>query len=121
MERMKELAHFFDPDLRNLAFVRLDRVTGAKSEMKLEDHYQLVSSVELHAGVPDQVRSYFETVRTLILYGWLYYPFYALSQNACGMAVEIALRVRLPGQGNDRRGLADLFKEAVKKGCHWKE
>lgn len=116
MENMKELARFFEPDPRNLAFVRFDLKSGEKSQITLEDHYRLVSRVELHSGVPQDVRSYFEAVKTLVAYGWLYYPFYALSQDFSAMAVEFALRIRLPKSGNDKRGLAVLFQEAEANG-----
>jgi hypothetical protein len=113
---MKDLSRVFEPDVRNLSMVKMDRTTGAVSPMTIEDHYGLVARVELHTGVPDGVRSYFETVKTLVLYGWLYYPFFAMSHINMALVVEMALRNRLPVTGRDKRGLADLFKEAEAAG-----
>jgi hypothetical protein len=116
MERMKELTSVLEPDVRNLSMVKMDRASGVVSPMTIDDHYSLVARVELHAGVPDDVRSYFETVKTLLVYGWLYYPFFAMSHINVALAVEMALRNRMPKVGKDRRGLADLFEEAEKAG-----
>jgi hypothetical protein len=44
----------------------------------LDDQYELLKYFELHTGVPEDVRGYMATVVTLWVYGWLYYPFYAL-------------------------------------------
>jgi hypothetical protein len=113
---MKELNSVLEPDFRNLSMVKVDRASGVVSPMTIEDHYGLVASVELHAGVPDHVRSYLEIVKILVLYGWLYYPFFAMSHINMALAVEMALRNRLPATGRDKRGLANLFEEAEKAG-----
>src|SRR5437764_321380 len=113
---MKELLSVLEPDPRNLAFVRLDRQSGAASQLTIADHYQIISQIELYPTVPGDIRSSFETVKTLVLYGWFYYPFFAMSHIYVALTVEMALRTRLPQSNKDRRGLADLFKEAESKG-----
>ena len=116
MERMKELSRVLEPDVRNLSMVKMDTASGVVSPMTINDHYHLIASIELHEGVPEGVRSYFETVKMLVLYGWLYYPFFAMSHINIALAVEMALRNRLPKAGKDKRGLAQLFEEAHKVG-----
>jgi len=116
VERMKELASVLEPDPRNLAFVRVDRQSGVATQLTIADHHEIVSRIELHPTVPDDIRSSFETVKTLVLYGWLYYPFFAMSHIYTALTVEMALRIRLPKSSKDRRGLADLFKEAESQG-----
>jgi hypothetical protein len=113
---MKEQARFLEPDFRSLAFVRIDPVTGPR-QMTIDDQYEIVSQMELHAGVPDEVRSYFESVKTLCLYAFMYYPFYSAAVSYSAMAVEVALRLRLPkSKGPDYRGLGRLLNQAVAEG-----
>lgn len=96
--------------------MRIDPVNGPR-QMTIGDQYEIVSVLQLHLGVPDEIRSYFESVKTLCLYAFLYYPFYSVAQCYSVMAVEIALRQRLPkSQGADYRGLGRLLKEAVAQG-----
>lgn len=116
MERMKDLANVLEPDPRNLTFVRVDGQSGEASRLTIADHYELVARIELSAGIPDEIRSSFETVKTLVLYGWLYYPFFAMSHIYTALTVEMALRIRLPKSSKDRRGLAELFEEADSQG-----
>lgn len=116
MEIMKDLASVLEPDPRNLAFVRVDQQLGVATQLTIADHYHLVAGIELYPTVPDEIRSIFETVKTLVLYGWLYYPFFAMSHIYAALTVEMALRIRLPKSTKDRRGLAELFEEAESQG-----
>jgi len=86
--------------------------------LSLEKQYEMVSRYcSLHDGVPESVRSYFNMVVTLYLYGWLYYPFYTLAAFLSTFVVEMALRERFPAKklnkrGRDSRFLGDLLREA---------
>lgn len=108
MAPIKSKEQFFERDPTNDFFPFLS----------LEKQYEIVSRYcNLHDGVPDDVRSYFNAVVTLYLYGWLYYPFYTLASELSFFAVEMALRKRLPPKkvdkkGRDPRFLRDLLKEA---------
>src|SRR5260370_15035469 len=75
----------------------------------------------MHGDVPEDVRSYFNAVVTLYLFGWLYYPFFTLASERSFFAVEMALRKRLPPKkldkkGRDPRNLVDLLREAKAAG-----
>jgi hypothetical protein len=108
MAEIKSLEEFLSPDPTNEFFPFLS----------LEAQYDMVTQYcNLHDGVPDDVRSYFNAVVTLYLYGWLYYPFYTLASERSFFAVEMALRKRLPPKkldkkGRDPRFLGDLLREA---------
>jgi hypothetical protein len=78
----------------------------------LEKQYDLLEYFDLHAGVPDSIRSYMNSVVTLWLYGWLYYPFYPLAIFLSTTAVEMALKERFPKKGRDHRGLKKLLRKA---------
>ncbi len=107
-----------EADFRSTAFVKLDRVRGVAERVTIEDTYRLLEEyVQLHDGVPEEIRSYMEGVRGLFLYGWFCYPFYTLAAFLATTAVEMGLRTRFPRQGRDYRGLAKLFKRAISEGA----
>jgi hypothetical protein len=111
MAPIKAKETFFQPDPTNDFFPLLS----------LEKHYEIVSKYcELLGEIPEGVRSYFNAVITLYLYGWLYYPFYTLANFLSSVVVEMALRERLPWRpertGQDRRGLKKLLTEAKAAG-----
>ncbi len=89
METVKNKEQFFEPDPRSQGL-----------GPALENQYELLDYFRLHDGVPESVRSYMNTVVTLWLYGWLYYPFYPLTIFLSASAVEMALQERFP----DKRG-----------------
>lgn len=80
-----------------------------------------LDTLELHGGVPEDVRSAFNSARTLFLYGYFYYPFFSLSLPVVAGVVEMALRARYPFQPtqpgqSDWRGLRVLLKKAADDG-----
>ena len=109
---IKSKEQYFEPDPANEFFPLLS----------LDVHYEMVSQYcQIHGDVPEDVRSYFDAVVTLYLYGWLYYPFYTLASERSFFAVEMALRKRLPPKkldkkGRDPRFLGDLLREAKNAG-----
>src|SRR2546426_4519565 len=111
METLKPFQEIHLPDQRNLMFVRLD--TG--EPLTIEEHHAHLASIKLDSVVPEDVRSYFATIQNVCLYSWFAYDLYAIVQFLCLTCTEMALRMRLPVPGRDRRGLADLVKGAAKK------
>lgn len=108
---IKDEAHFLEHDPTNDFFPLLS----------IEKQYEIVSKYcELRGEIPEDVRSYFNAVISLYLYGWLYFPFYTLANFLSSVVVEMALRERFPWRpsriGEDRRGLKKLLKEAKAEG-----
>jgi len=109
---IKSKEQYFEPDSTNKLFPLLS----------LDVHYEMVSQYcQIHGDVPEDVRSYFNAVVTLYLYGWLYYPFFTLASERSFFTVEMALRKRLPPKklnkkGRDPRNLVDLLREAKAAG-----
>lgn len=59
------------------------------------------------------VRSYFATIQNLCLYAWFAYDFYALVEFLSYTLIEMALRLRFPITGEDRRTLYNLLARAI--------
>src|SRR5258708_1236454 len=57
-------------------------------------------------------------IKNLYLYGWLCYPFFTVCHTHTAMAVEMALRLKIPNTTGmeDKRGLRSLMEQAVSKG-----
>jgi hypothetical protein len=112
MPSIKNRAQFLEPDPTNKLFPALT----------LDKHYEIVSEhCALRDGVPENVRNYFNTVVTLYLYGWLYYPFFTMAGFLSTFVVEMALRVRFPPKklskkGLDLRYIGTLLSEAKQAG-----
>jgi len=103
VESIKSKDYFFEPDPRSQGL-----------GPPLGDQYELLDYFRLHDGVPESVRSYMNSVVTLWLYGWLYYPFYPLTIFLSATAVEMALQERFPQKRG--RGLKKLLRTAKEAG-----
>jgi hypothetical protein len=103
VETVKSKEQFFQPDPRSQSL-----------GPPLENQYELLHYFGLHDGVPESVRSYMNSVVSLWLYGWLYYPFYPLAIFLSTVAVEMALQERFPEKRG--RGLTKLLRAAKESG-----
>lgn len=114
MESLKKIEDICHKDPRNDCFVVIDLVNpGVVKERTLEDLHNRADQIRLHAGVPEEIRSHFETARNLIIYSWFYYPFNVTAQLSAYTTVEYAIRVKT----QDRRtNFSVLLKRAVDQG-----
>lgn len=113
MEKLKTLSEVTEPDVRQQYFVTLDLTTGTTRAFVLEDFHRRAASIELHANVPEKIRSHFETARNLLLYSWFYYPFNVTAELSAYTTVEFALRIKF----NDKKSpFKRLLKKAVDSG-----
>lgn len=92
MERVKKLNEILKPDPRNEAFVKIHRRSGKFRPLGIADYHRSLSAIALNERVPEDVRSYFETVKNTCLYGWFVYPFFTVSVFLSYTAIEMALR-----------------------------
>jgi hypothetical protein len=95
VEEFKRLDTLLDADARNLHFGGFSD-TGEFANISLMDHYAIVAEVVLHDGVPEDVRSYFNVIKNLCVFGWYVYGFYALCDFLSMTAIELALNIRFP-------------------------
>lgn len=113
MESLKPLDSVTEPDDRQSSFVIFDNKTGEMRPLTLQDFHQTAAEIVLHAGVPENIRSHFETARNLLVYSWFYYPFNVTAQAVAYTTVEFALREKTQDR---KRPLKTLLSEAVKSG-----
>lgn len=116
MQQLKPLAELLQPDPTNSIFGKVNLETGTTQAIALEDVYPLFSAITLRDTVPEDVRSYMESIKNLAVFGWFHYPLYTHAVFLATTALEMALRARFPVAGGDRRTMRPLIEEARKAG-----
>jgi hypothetical protein len=94
METLKKFDEICTSDPRHDSFCKINMQTGAFGKFCLEDFYKRAGAAQLHDGVPEIIRSHFETARNLIIYSWFYYPFNITAELCAYTSVEFALRIK---------------------------
>lgn len=113
MEVLKDLEAISEPDDRMNCMVLVDHASGEIRPLRLGDIYATAETIKLHMGVPEEIRSHFETARNLFVYSWFFYPFNVAAQLHAFLSVEFALKVRA---GMQCGGFRRLLKRAVAEG-----
>lgn len=116
MQQLKPLAELLRPDPTNKMFGKMDTTTGNIGPVAMEDIYEIVRQISTSESVPEDVRSYFESIKNLTVFGWFHYPLYTHAVFLATTALEMALRARFPVTGGDRRTMRPLIEAARKAG-----
>ena len=114
---LKQLSEVMQADPRFDDMVAEITDTGVRL-MTLEDYHADITSVELDARVPRDIRDAFDRARNAYLYSWFAYDLTTLAQAQGYAVLEFALRTRL-GQvenGKRRAGLDQLIHAARVQG-----
>ncbi len=111
MENLKQIDDILRPDERNLCWVFMS--TG--KQLAIEDRYAEIASIRVNPTAPEDVRSYFVTLQNLCVYAWFSYDLYALVVFLTFTLIEMALKLRFPHKGIDRRTLKPLLREAIRQ------
>jgi hypothetical protein len=111
MESLKKLEEICQKDPRQELFCNL-KADGSVRKLTLEDFHKRADKIRLHDGVPEKIRSHFETARNLIIYSWFYYPFNITAELCAYTSVEYALKTK-NGYKSGRSSFSALLKKAV--------
>jgi hypothetical protein len=107
IDTLKPLDKVFAPDPRYAADGR-----------PLGPWHAELAEIDLHDGVPIDVRQQFETAKNLSLYAWFVFRFHPIAGLVARAALEMALRARWVAEygsqpSHPERGLSKLLKHAV--------
>jgi hypothetical protein len=92
--------------------VLLSQITGRRLDLQLL--YEVVSRIELHAGVPEDLRGQFNVARNMALYTYFFYDLAPEVQLKTYTIIELSLRQR---SGSTKiRSLKALLTDAVDQG-----
>ena len=94
MEELKRFEEICEPDERQKHFAIINENRDEIHLLTLRDLYDAAESIKLHGGVPEDIRSHFETARNLLVYSWFYYPFNVVAQLQAFASAEYALRIK---------------------------
>lgn len=86
----------------------------------LEQQHSTLAGIQLHEGVPLEVRQLFETAKNVSLYTWFVYRFHQVAQLVAYTALERALKVRAAREtgitaDNVKQSFRVLLQDAVQK------
>jgi hypothetical protein len=95
MGSIKELtlSNWRDADPVMEAFVKFDPQRGPQ-KMDADDWAEIILSVDIDPRAPEELRGLFEAARGSLLYGWFYYPLYALGDDQLHRVAERAVAYR---------------------------
>jgi hypothetical protein len=114
MESLKTFGEICQRDPRQDFFCIINRIDGTTRKRTLEEFHKRVEKIRLHDGVPEKIRSHFETARNLVIYSWFYYPFNVTAELCAYTSVEYALRIKA-GKLSGRPSFRRLLRKAVEE------
>lgn len=102
--RFKELTtdNWLEPDETLQAFGRLSLITGQVHRITADDFASTFLSIELGDRVPEDIVAMFKVARGTMLYGYFFYPLYALGQDQLWRVCEAALTEKFDQLGGPR-------------------
>lgn len=114
METLKQFDEICQKDPRQDFLRIISLVDGTTRKQTLEDFYKRAEKIRLHDGVPEKIRSHFETARNLVIYSWFYYPFNVTAELCAYTSVEYALKTR-NGTPSSKLSFKSLLQKAVEE------
>jgi hypothetical protein len=102
------------PDETSRIFVRVSPVAGVV-KMDGNDWARAFLAVELRDSVPSEVRDLFAVARGVLLYGWFFYPLYALGEEQLHRVADsaVAHRYRQLDGPRDKRARQPSLAERI--------
>ena len=85
------LENWREPDPAHRAFGEFNPQTGERRAMTAERWAETILAVELDDTVPREVREMWSVARGLLLYGWYFYPLYALGDEQLHRVADAAV------------------------------
>ena len=114
-DSFRKLNELTTPDPRSEMWLVADPDTGEARTIEIKDIHSQLEKLELHEGVPEKVRTHFNTTRNIFLYSWYVWRFRAVAEWHAFATLELALKIRSQREGK-RNNLSHLIGEAMKKG-----
>jgi hypothetical protein len=91
--------NWLQPDETGRAFGAINLATGEHRAASGDGWAEQFLAVELDAAVPVEIRDMWEVARGLALYGWFYYPLYAIAEHQLRRVADAAVLHRYKQAG----------------------
>jgi hypothetical protein len=83
--------NWLNPDETGRAFGEVNFATGERRAGSGDGWAEQFLAVELRNEVPVEIREMWEVARGLALYGWFYYPLYAIAEHQLRRVADAAV------------------------------
>lgn len=93
------LENWLEPDETGKGFGEVNLSTGERRAASGQAWAERFLAVELSTSVPVEVRDMWEVARGVLLYGWYYYPLYALGEHQLRRVADAAVLHRYQQAG----------------------
>ncbi len=107
--------NWLEPDPASQLLVGVDYTAGV-STISREDWTAQFLSYDLPVQVPESIAELFAVARATLLYGWFYYPLYALGAEQMSRVAEAACRHRALELGSDVESFHAAIKVLIEQG-----
>lgn len=87
---------WLQPDPTSMIFGEFDRRTGVQSAISGERWTEILLGVSVSPEVPEEVRDMWTIARGILLYGWFFYPLYAVGDRELHRVADAAALHRYP-------------------------
>ena len=115
--------NWLDPDETGRGFGELNLATGEHRAASGRGWTEQFLAVELDATVPTEIRDMWEVARGVALYGWFYYPLYAIAEHQLRRVADAAVLHRYRQAGGPPRSKRDAEGEvrwpALQRRVEW--
>jgi hypothetical protein len=122
MQEFKNLDDVFEPDAAMRVFSYLDSESVDWKQWDLKETHRRLSELFIEEYVPEDVRSYFNSIKNILLYSYFHYGFIPIAAFLATTAVEMALRTFYPWKPKstkdrrDTRSFHSLFQKVIVEG-----
>jgi hypothetical protein len=99
--------NWLQPDETGRAFGAVNPATGERRAASGDFWAKQFLAAELNDAVPAEIRDMWEVARGLALYGWLYYPLYAIAEHQLRRVADAAVLHRYKQAGGRRHKKRD--------------
>ena len=106
MTKLRSAAELMEPDSRSAGFVRVNR-NGEVTSISIEHAEELCGEIEasLTSGTPEKIRERVRVAKSLIVYAWFCYDFFAVSMFWSFSCMEMALWAKYDEMKSTERGV----------------
>jgi hypothetical protein len=112
------VGNWLQPDETGRGFAEINLATGEQRPASADHWAQRFLAVNLDVSVPAEVRQMWEVARGVALYGWFYYPLYAIAEHQLRRVADAATVHRCqqaggPSNASFRRRVDWLIEERI--------
>ena len=112
------VSNWAEADEVSNAFAAFNLVTGEQEDVSANGWAERFLAIELSTSVPAEIRDMWAVARGLRLYGWFFYPLYALGEDQLRRVADAAVLLRYQQAGGPRDPTSEAWP-SLKRRLDW--